>query len=222
MKKTIMILLLTALCMTVLTSCDFGNGLVTELFGGLNQGNADVDPVVDILETVVDMDPVDQATEIEPGYAEVVGQGFLSVSRQYSWSEYAAQLLSEQRLENWDGKLKITDAGSATLTIVGYVAYNGSDEVEYFCNVYAWYGDDAMTKLEVQKITPDQDMLDKIGEIQAEHLDVFLFSIPYDAIEDRVEITVLGVGARSSAVVFRQDIAIEKEIESGCDCGECD
>ena len=79
-----------------------------------------------------------------------------------------------------------------------------------------------MTKLEVQKITPDQDMLDKIGEIQAEHLDVFLFSIPYDAIKDRMEITVLGVGARSSAVVFRQDITIEKEIESGCDCGECD
>ena len=35
MKKTITILLLTALCMTVLTSCDLGNGLVAELFGDL-------------------------------------------------------------------------------------------------------------------------------------------------------------------------------------------
>ena len=35
MKKTIAMLLLTALCMTVLTSCDFGNGLVAELFGNI-------------------------------------------------------------------------------------------------------------------------------------------------------------------------------------------
>ena len=33
MKKTITILLLTVLCLTVLTSCDLGNGLVAELFG---------------------------------------------------------------------------------------------------------------------------------------------------------------------------------------------
>ena len=35
MKKTIAILLLTALCMTVLTSCDLGNGLVAELLGDI-------------------------------------------------------------------------------------------------------------------------------------------------------------------------------------------
>ncbi|MBQ1232584.1 MAG: hypothetical protein IIW17_01570 [Clostridia bacterium] len=33
MKKIITMFLLTALCMTVLTSCDLGNGLVAELFG---------------------------------------------------------------------------------------------------------------------------------------------------------------------------------------------
>ena len=33
MKKTIVMLLLTVLCLTVLTSCDLGNGLVAELFG---------------------------------------------------------------------------------------------------------------------------------------------------------------------------------------------
>lgn len=37
MKKTLAMLLLSALCMTVLTSCDLGNGLVAELFGELNQ-----------------------------------------------------------------------------------------------------------------------------------------------------------------------------------------
>ena len=35
MKKTITILLLTALCMTVFTSCDLGNGLVAELLGDI-------------------------------------------------------------------------------------------------------------------------------------------------------------------------------------------
>ena len=35
MKKTIAILLLTALCLTVLTSCDFSGGLVAELFGDI-------------------------------------------------------------------------------------------------------------------------------------------------------------------------------------------
>ena len=35
MKKTIVMLLLTALCLTVLTSCDFSGGLVAELFGNI-------------------------------------------------------------------------------------------------------------------------------------------------------------------------------------------
>ena len=35
MKKLITMLLLTALCMTVLTSCDLGNGLVAELLGDI-------------------------------------------------------------------------------------------------------------------------------------------------------------------------------------------
>ena len=37
MKKILIMFLLTALCLTVLTSCDLGNGLVAELFGELNQ-----------------------------------------------------------------------------------------------------------------------------------------------------------------------------------------
>lgn len=66
MKKTIAMLLLTALCVTFLTSCDFSGGLVGELFGELNQGNVDIDPIVDAWETAdVMIDPV-PPVEIEP------------------------------------------------------------------------------------------------------------------------------------------------------------
>ena len=52
MKKTITIFLLTALCMTVLTSCDIagglGNGLVSELLEHLVEGYERVDPPLDV------------------------------------------------------------------------------------------------------------------------------------------------------------------------------
>lgn len=52
MKKTITILLLTALCMTVLTSCDLGNGLIAELFGEMNGQDVLEEPPVQNWETV--------------------------------------------------------------------------------------------------------------------------------------------------------------------------
>ena len=62
MKKTIAMLLLTALCMTVLTSCDLGNGLVAELFGDLNHEDVLVEDV--ILDDVI-MTPPEQWGTIE-------------------------------------------------------------------------------------------------------------------------------------------------------------
>ncbi len=49
MKKTIVMLLLTALCLTVLTSCDMGNGLVAELLGDFKDIGVqeDIYPTVD-------------------------------------------------------------------------------------------------------------------------------------------------------------------------------
>ena len=49
MKKTIIMLLLTALCLTVLTSCDMGNGLVAELLGDFKDIGVqeDIYPTVD-------------------------------------------------------------------------------------------------------------------------------------------------------------------------------
>ena len=63
MKKTIAMLLLTALCMTVLTSCDLGNGLVAELFGDLNHEDVVVEDV--ILDDVIFLPPEQWGT-VEP------------------------------------------------------------------------------------------------------------------------------------------------------------
>ena len=60
MKKTITILLLTALCMTVLTSCDMGNGLVAELLGKIDRADEYLYPPEDCIE-----EPI--GTEITPG-----------------------------------------------------------------------------------------------------------------------------------------------------------
>ncbi|MBQ2807026.1 MAG: hypothetical protein IJF08_08250 [Clostridia bacterium] len=68
MKKTITMLLLTALCITVLTSCDVGNGLVAELIGDLKeQGNhVIVEPSVGLEESeIVAIDPIEPWGTVE-------------------------------------------------------------------------------------------------------------------------------------------------------------
>ena len=63
MKKILIMFLLTALCLTVLTSCDLGNGLIAELFGDLNHEDALVEDV--ILDDII-MTPPEQWGTVEP------------------------------------------------------------------------------------------------------------------------------------------------------------
>ena len=64
MKKILIMFLLTALCLTVLTSCDLGNGLVAELFGDLNHEDVLVEDV--ILDDVILLPPEQWGTvEVE-------------------------------------------------------------------------------------------------------------------------------------------------------------
>ena len=53
MKKTIALLLLTALCLCILTSCNMGNGLINELFGISPDISLDIDPVPEYFTTEV-------------------------------------------------------------------------------------------------------------------------------------------------------------------------
>ena len=68
MKKTVTVLLLTALCLTVLTSCDMGNGLVAELLGGIRNeyDYGYVEPPVDVYESeYVAIDPIEPWGTVE-------------------------------------------------------------------------------------------------------------------------------------------------------------
>ena len=67
MKKTITMLLLTALCMTVFTSCDTSGGLVAELFGGINRVDEHLYPPEDCIEEPIEpIPPVE--IETTPNY----------------------------------------------------------------------------------------------------------------------------------------------------------
>ncbi len=66
MKKTITILLLTALCMTVFASCDLSGGLVGELLAEMNKEHVLVDPSVDYYESdVAVIDPIEPWGTVE-------------------------------------------------------------------------------------------------------------------------------------------------------------
>ena len=64
MKKLITMLLLTALCLTVLTSCDLGNGLVAELFGDLNQEDILVEDAIWVDWGTVEVETVPTETDM--------------------------------------------------------------------------------------------------------------------------------------------------------------
>ena len=74
MKKMMIMLLLTALCMTFLTSCDLGNGLVAELWGDIKDAGVDVDtyPTDDYIaigtDVVIDIDPPVEDIMTTPPY----------------------------------------------------------------------------------------------------------------------------------------------------------
>lgn len=71
MKKTITILLLTAICITVFTSCDLGNGLVAELLGGVKDApiGEQIYPTDEYIgietDIFIEIEPVEPPVEIE-------------------------------------------------------------------------------------------------------------------------------------------------------------
>lgn len=71
MKKNITMFLLTALCLTVFTSCDLGNGLVAELLGDIKDVPVGehiypTDEYIPIeTDIIMDIDPVEPPVEIE-------------------------------------------------------------------------------------------------------------------------------------------------------------
>ncbi len=90
MKKTITILLLTALCVTVFTSCDLGNGLVAELFGDIRDeyDYGYVEPPADVYESAnVAIDPIEPWGTVEIETAPPMPETTEEYTVEEYWSE---------------------------------------------------------------------------------------------------------------------------------------
>ena len=137
MKKTIAMLLLTALCMTVLTSCDFGNGLVAELFGNIRDDyeyGYVAPPAEDVYESAdveIDWDTV----VLEPPQTEVrspwVVDYMVNTIDEYG---YNGKLRRTQELySNLPENLELikTDEGTRTFDIYGWIGLADAQYVRF-------------------------------------------------------------------------------------------
>ena len=166
MKKTITMFLLTALCLTVLTSCDLGNGLVAELFGN-GHGVIDVDK--DVL-----YEPPVQAKKENP---KLVKMGYLSITL-VTAEGLEKEIASADMLPGWDGTLELEEYPDAVLIIKGYACYNVSANVtyRYLANMWAMSGG-------MDIYPPDEIERKAIGEVDAEYLQGFYIKLPLSDLE---------------------------------------
>ena len=188
MKKTITILLLTALCMTVFTSCDFGNGLVTELFGELNHGNVDIDSVVDVLETGVgaipiETSPIETTPVVEIPVVSVVGSNTCHVSKNYpngSNSGNYANDLSEESGALWlDGHIVYLEVG-------GTIGLVGTDSAEFG---YSLNGEQPIWVEDWQR-DPNADLKEEYASLGAEYVTGYMIRIDMDDLPDDANYTI--------------------------------
>lgn len=182
MKKTITILLLTALCMTVFTSCDFSGGLVGYLLEGLVQENVDVDPVVDVLETGVgaipiETSPIETTLVTEIPVVSVVGSNTYHVSKNYpngSNSGNYANDLSEESGALWlDGHIVYLEVG-------GTIGLVGTDSAEFG---YSLNGEQPIWVEDWQR-EPDADLKEEYTSLGAEYVTGYMIRIDMDDLPD--------------------------------------
>ena len=170
MKKTIATLLLTALCLTVLTSCDLSGGLVGELLG---EQPADVDVLPGV---VIDMQPVipgDYYTKIP----KLVKVGYLSAVLITDGGRQTIELANADALQNWSGYLEVQYDPDAVLLIKAYACYDDSDFVSYRYLVenYVSYRDT------LDLYTIDEIERKQIGKFDADYVQGIYIKIPMEA-----------------------------------------
>jgi hypothetical protein len=166
MKKTITILLLTALCMTVLTSCDLGNGLVAELFG---DGHWVIDADEDIL--------YEPAVQVKKESPKLVKMGYLSITL-VTARGLEKEIASAEMLSGWDGTLELEEYPDAVLLIKGYACYNVSDKVSYRYLANMWGMSGGMESYQLDEIERKA-----IGAVDAEYVQGFYIKLPLSDLE---------------------------------------
>ena len=188
MKKTITMFLLTALCLTVLTSCDLGNGLVAELLEGLHQVNVDVDPVVDVLETDVDAipigtSPIETTPVVEIPVVSVVGSNTYHVSKNYpngsNSGNYATDLSELSYALLLDGHIVYLEVG-------GTIGLVGTDSAEFG---YSINGEQPIWVKDWQR-DPNADLKEEYASLGAEYVTGYMIRIDMDDLPDDAYYTI--------------------------------
>ena len=188
MKKTITMFLLTALCLTVLTSCDFSGGLVGDLLEGLVQENVNVDPVVDVLETDVDVMPIEtspiETTPVtEVPVVSVVGSKTYHVSKNYpngSNSGNSATDLSELSYA------LLLDGHIVYLEVGGTIGLVGTDSAEFG---YSLNGEQPIWVEDWQR-DPNADLKEEYASLGAEYVTGYMIRIDMDDLPDDAYYTI--------------------------------
>ena len=188
MKKLITMLLLTALCMTVLTSCDFSGGLVGDLLEGLVQENVDVDPVVDVLETDVDVMPIEtspiETTPVtEVPVVSVVGAKTYRVSKQNSNGGSSGNYATD--LSELSGALWL-DGHIVYLEVGGTIGLVGTDSAEFG---YSINGEQPIWVEDWQR-DPNADLKEEYESLGAEYVTGYMIRIDMDDLPDDAYYTI--------------------------------
>ena len=185
MKKTIALLLLTALCLCMLTSCDMGNGLVAELFGISPDISPDIDPVPEYITTEVHLcdcgEPMSENHQcfLPP---DLVQTDYLSVGVQYADGS-VKELMDATDLLDWNRSLEVEYAPDAYLYIKGFSACIGTEFVQFKCDVEG-------SKSEQFTGFDLSEYADLYSPIECDVMYSFYHLIPLDALEFENEVSL--------------------------------
>ncbi len=191
MKKTITILLLTALCITVFTSCDLGGGLVAELLGQINQEHVLVDPSVDHIIQTPPLPPVEQTAPIEtapPMLPEPKVIDFMveSVGEKRDGRVHLQHLVNTNKV-NPDSFVMVR-GDIDVLVVDGWIGISNVDTVMLG---YSVNGENAMLNPSFQK-DPDPERKEILYQLGADYLSAYSIELPMDDLKSGMyEITLL-------------------------------
>ena len=187
MKRIALFFLIACLCCSFV-ACDMGNGLVAELLEGLHQVNVDVDPVVDVLETDVDVMPIEtspiETTPVtEVPVVSVVGSKTYHVSKNYpngSNSGNSATDLSELSYA------LLLDGHIVYLEVGGTIGFVGTDSVEFG---YSINGEQPIWVEDWQR-DPNADLKEEYASLGAEYVTGYMIRIDMDDLPDDAYYTI--------------------------------
>lgn len=174
MKKAIAFLLLTALCMTFLTSCDMSNGLIAKLFGALDYEL--IEPMPPLYEETDEIYN-EYYTEIRPVEPPIsAGAAVLKtltnqVSIKYSW--HTNEISTAMDLSELGQAIEV-DAGVQELAFTGYIGLVGTYTAVFGYSVNG----ENRTFDDSFQLDPDPEIKEKLYMLGASYVNAYKISIP--------------------------------------------